>query len=451
MDPSASGVEKDQQALSPRAARAKLEEDLGKLDITDEEATPLVVDDREEKAQPKWIVAGKVLHCTVFHIQTIASALRPAWSNPRGMFFRSVGKNMFVAEFATQRDRDRVWTGSPWLVSKNAVFLSEFEDYMKPSELKFDRLSLWDRIINLPFNLREKKWWMPIAKQTDNGAKEVQFDHAGGFLRARVTVDVASPLRRWILIDSARRQCVDMYEIEYEQLPHFCFSCGWLGHADLVCSTPGNRGPNGELPFGKSLRAADEWRKSSYSDGSMDEKGFSQNVKADTRNSSTTTDVGLQKVEIPSLKDTTEAGLAANNALVIYDNSTHVGTGASTDEGEVDRNSKRKKPTPTSSEIWQRLRCSPARSNELCESELSGAWNLETVRELRCLMKQEGPGLLFVMETKIQAKRVENLRSTLGFAGCFAMNSDGLSGGIGLFWSNALLVEIENFSFNHTS
>ncbi|KAM0831023.1 hypothetical protein ACQ4PT_065803 [Festuca glaucescens] len=373
MDPSASGVEKDQQALSPRAARAKLEEDLGKLDITDEEATPLVVDDREEKAQPKWIVAGKVLHCIVFHIQTIASALRPAWSNPRGMFFRSVGKNMFVAEFAMQRDCDRVWTGSPWLVSKNAVILSEFEDCMKPSELKFDRLSLWDRIINLPFNLREKKWWMPIAKQTDKGAKEVQFDHAGGFLRARVTVDVASPLRRWILIDSARRQCVDMYEIEYAQLPHFCFSCGWLGHADLVCSTPGNRGPNGELPFGKSLRAADEWRKSSYSDGSMDEKGFSQNGKADTRNSSTTTDVGsdatsplkksnlnkckpgtpnqvYRKVEIPSLKDTTEAGLAANNALVIYDNSTHVGTGASTDEGEVDHNSKRKKPTPTSSE-----------------------------------------------------------------------------------------------------
>ncbi|KAM0855627.1 hypothetical protein ACQ4PT_049646 [Festuca glaucescens] len=255
MDPLASGVEKDQQALSSRAARAKLEEDLGKLDITDEEATTLVVDDREEKAQPKWMVAGK-------------------------------------------RDRDRVWTGLPWHVSKNAVILSEFEDCMKPSELKFDRLSLWARIINLPFNLR---------------------------------------------------------------------------HADLVCSTPGTRRPNGELPFGKSLRAADEWRKPSYSDGSMDEKGFYQNGKANTRNSSTSADVGsdatsplkksnlnkrkpgtpnqvYRKVEMPPLKDTAEACLAANNAVVIYDNSAHVGMGASTDEGEVDRNSKRKKPTPTSSE-----------------------------------------------------------------------------------------------------
>jgi hypothetical protein len=39
------------------------------------------------------------------------------------------------------------------------------------------------------------------------------------------------------------------------------------------------------------------------------------------------------------------------------------------------------------------------------------------------------------METKISAKRVEDLKQTLGFAGCFAIDSVGLSGGIALFWS----------------
>jgi hypothetical protein len=129
---------------------------------------------------------------------------------------------MFVAEFATQGDQERVWNGSPWHVNKNAVILSEFEECMKPSELKFDRLSLWARVINLPFNLRDKKWWLPIAQQIDKHAKEVHFDHVGGFLRARVTVDVASPLRRWVLIESARRGGMDLYDIQYEQAPHFC-------------------------------------------------------------------------------------------------------------------------------------------------------------------------------------------------------------------------------------
>jgi hypothetical protein len=32
--------------------------------------------------------------------------------------------------------------------------------------------------------------WLPTAKQIDKGAKEVLFDHVGGYSRARVRVDV---------------------------------------------------------------------------------------------------------------------------------------------------------------------------------------------------------------------------------------------------------------------
>jgi hypothetical protein len=38
-----------------------------------------------------------------------------------------------------------------------------------------------------------------------------------------------------------------------------------------------------------------------------------------------------------------------------------------------------------------------------------GLWNLEAVRELRNIVKQEGPALLFVLETKISAQRVKDL------------------------------------------
>ena len=138
------------ETLSPRSARARLEEQLGKLDITEEEAAPLVVDDRVDGAPEKWIVAAKVLHRNLLHIQTISNALRPA--------FRIVGENTFVAEFATKRDRDRVWDGSPWHISKNTVVLSDFDECMCPSELKFDKLKVWDRVVNLPFNLRNDAW-----------------------------------------------------------------------------------------------------------------------------------------------------------------------------------------------------------------------------------------------------------------------------------------------------
>ena len=211
------GVDPD----SPRSARVRLEEELGKLGITDEEATPLVIDDADEGKPQKWLMAGKVLHRHLLHIQTIRNALRPAWGNPRGLDFRPLGENMFAAEFESKRDRDRIWDGSPWHISKHAVILEDFESHMQPSELKFDRLMVWARVVNLPYNLRNNTWGLAIEKQIDQKATMVEIDPVGGFLRARVTIAVQKNPRRWILIESAKRKSTDCYDIQYENIPQF--------------------------------------------------------------------------------------------------------------------------------------------------------------------------------------------------------------------------------------
>jgi hypothetical protein len=263
-----------------------MEEALGRLDLTEEEVTPFVIDDVEEGAKLRWRLAGKVLYRNIFHINTIASALRPAWGNPRGLEFSSVGENMFLADFESQRDRDRVKEGAPWHVSKNAVILEVFVDWMQPSELTFDKLQVWARILNLPFNLRNAKWGTAIAKQLDKEASQVAFDPVGGFLRARVTVDVTKPLRRGILINSAARKSQDWYEIQFENLPHFCFSCGRLGHSDMFCQNPGTRDADGNWPFGPGLRAPDDKKKSNSTENSTREQFASQSGRRDTRFSS---------------------------------------------------------------------------------------------------------------------------------------------------------------------
>ena len=47
---------------------AKLEEAMGKLDITEEEATPLLVDDVWTGAKYNRLVEGKILYRNLFHI-----------------------------------------------------------------------------------------------------------------------------------------------------------------------------------------------------------------------------------------------------------------------------------------------------------------------------------------------------------------------------------------------
>ena len=55
-------------SLSPWSERVRVEEAMGKLGLSEEEATPLVINDLEESTKKKWALAGKVLSRSTFHI-----------------------------------------------------------------------------------------------------------------------------------------------------------------------------------------------------------------------------------------------------------------------------------------------------------------------------------------------------------------------------------------------
>jgi hypothetical protein len=62
-------------------------------------------------------------------------------------------------------------------------------------------------------------------------------------------------------------------------------------------------------------------------------------------------------------------------------------------------------------------------------------WDRETVLELHNFVRLEAPTLVFISETKIDATNARNMTSRFGFAGCVHVASDGLSGGLVLYFS----------------
>ena len=68
--------------------------------------------------------------------------------------------------------------------------------------------------------------------------------------------------------------------------------------------------------------------------------------------------------------------------------------------------------------------------------------NPRTVHELCNLVKLHHPKLFFLSETRMSANRVKNLRWKLGLKNCLAANSDGLSGGLVLFWDENISVTL---------
>ncbi|KAM0821227.1 hypothetical protein ACQ4PT_009451 [Festuca glaucescens] len=99
----------------------RVEQMMARLQLTAAESTAVVVDDTEDLdlVDPDRAFVGKVLAPNKLHVQTISSALRPAWGNPKGLTFNPAGDNLFVAEFGSKADRDRVMEGSPWTVGRS--------------------------------------------------------------------------------------------------------------------------------------------------------------------------------------------------------------------------------------------------------------------------------------------------------------------------------------------
>ena len=84
----------------------------------------------------------------------------------------------------------------------------------------------------------------------------------GKDLRARIIISLNDPLPRGVPVYSCTRQRKEWYDVVYERVPFFCFSCGIIGHSEIECTKPAKRDEKGCLPYSEKLRAPEErkWR-----------------------------------------------------------------------------------------------------------------------------------------------------------------------------------------------
>ena len=78
-----------------------------------------------------------------------------------------------------------------------------------------------------------------------------------------------------------------------------------------------------------------------------------------------------------------------------------------------------------------------------------GLGNPTIVLALHNLVKVQGPKVLFLMETKLDGKKMEVLRFELRFKFCFTVLSRGSSGGLALLWNDPVELTIQNYTQNH--
>ncbi len=72
-----------------------------------------------------------------------------------------------------------------------------------------------------------------------------------------------------------------------------------------------------------------------------------------------------------------------------------------------------------------------------------GLGNAATVRDLCGLVKEANSQIVFLSETRQKADRIRRLLNRLGLRGFAGVDSDGMSGGLALYWNESVNVEIK--------
>ena len=128
----------------------------------------------------------------------------------------------------------------------------------------FNELPVWARIMKLGYELMNAERAAPIAARLGT-VERMDVDENGkawgSYLRVRVSIDATEPIMRCVSVFSKKKNMLLQYDVMYEKLPMFCFSCGHLGHSSLLCPNPAERDVDGKLPYSGDRLCVPEARK----------------------------------------------------------------------------------------------------------------------------------------------------------------------------------------------
>lgn len=78
-----------------------------------------------------------------------------------------------------------------------------------------------------------------------------------------------------------------------------------------------------------------------------------------------------------------------------------------------------------------------------------GLGNPRTCLAIKKILHPHRPQLIFLCETKLSSRQVNNVCRKLGTENCLAVDSKGKGGGLAMLWSSEITVQITSYSNHH--
>jgi hypothetical protein len=98
--------------------------------------------------------------------------------------------------------------------------------------VKIDSIQMWVHLYDLPAVMMKESFGRKLGGQL---GKFIKMDgRFPGYMWIRVLYPLEKPLQHELKV-KIKGRCVMSIMLCYENAPHFCFSCGRMGHAAASC------------------------------------------------------------------------------------------------------------------------------------------------------------------------------------------------------------------------
>uniref|UniRef100_A0A803PH95 DUF4283 domain-containing protein n=1 Tax=Cannabis sativa TaxID=3483 RepID=A0A803PH95_CANSA len=375
-------------------------EDVYSFQIEEEELAKLTVgnEGEEEGIDDRWCLVGRFLSNRMIDFDKIQNILASLWQPGMGMFVKKLDDNRFLFQFYHEVDIQGVVNGSPWTFDRMQLIIQRLPVGGDLNSLQLNHLDIWVQIHDVkPECMKEGT----VRGVGNTLGKFIELDPNNfigvwrDYLRVRVTLDIRKPLRRRMKLtheNAFRLDCETIYGDFIKALPQRTYKnigARWLQN-------------RGWQPVGIT----------------------GDNAPGQSSNQ-------------PNMERNPSVDLAASHA---HGNLLHNGENHDMDnimmEGVQDEEFSSIKEGEVNGAIYGKNK----------EKELLDEYNSCVVIYDSKKRKVGGEGHLGHVGNK---EKVVALSKKLGFEGCFAVDSQGRSGGLALLWKSEEEVIIDSYSLNH--
>ncbi|KAL2928887.1 UDP-N-acetylmuramoyl-L-alanyl-D-glutamate--LD-lysine ligase, partial [Bienertia sinuspersici] len=139
------------------------------LSLTEAEEDALICEDEETDELLDQLVAhslvGTLLTDTPYNPEAFKNTMRSLWKPSRGLVVREIENNIFVFQFFSKADREKVLDQGPWSFDDRLLLLKEDKKGDHPTEMKFNITRFWVKAYQIPVDRRKKLMAMAIANR----------------------------------------------------------------------------------------------------------------------------------------------------------------------------------------------------------------------------------------------------------------------------------------------